>query len=72
MDMNVYAIGKIAEARLNEARAERARIALLESLQADRPGIVSRAGIAVGRLGDWLYRLTQLDPVPRRGHYRAR
>jgi hypothetical protein len=72
MDMNVYVVGMIAEARLNEARAERARLALLESLEADRPGVVERAGAAFSRFGRWLHRITHLDPVSPRGQYRVR
>lgn len=72
MDMNVYVVAMIAEARLNEAREERARIAVLESLAADRPGVLERAGAAWSRFGRWLHRMTHLDPVSPRGQYRAR
>ena len=51
---NVYALDKLAELRLNEMRAERARIALLESLRAPRRGAVERLGAALIRAGQWL------------------
>lgn len=51
---NVYALGKLAELRLNEMRAERARVALLESLRAPRRGLVERVGAALIRAGQWL------------------
>ena len=51
---NIYALGKLAEVRLNEARAERARLALLQSLRGPRRGLVERVGAALIRAGQWL------------------
>jgi hypothetical protein len=54
MYLNVYAVSKIAEARLTELREERARIALLESVRDPRAGVGARVGAALIRLGRWL------------------
>ena len=54
MDVNVYAVSKLAEARLNDLRAERARIALLESLRGPRRPLAERLGAALIRAGRWL------------------
>lgn len=54
MDLNVYAVSKIAEARLAELREDRARIALLDSVRDPRPGVRARLGAALIRVGEWL------------------
>ena len=51
---NIYALNKLAEAHLNEMRAERARVALLDSLRGPRRGLVERLGAALIRAGQWL------------------
>jgi hypothetical protein len=51
---NVYALAKLAEVHLNEMRAERARVALLDSLRGPRRGLVERLGAALIRAGQWL------------------
>jgi hypothetical protein len=40
--------------RLDEMRAERARVALIDSLRGPRRGLVERAGTALIRAGQWL------------------
>jgi len=62
MYLNVYAASKIAEERLSELRAERARIALLESVQEPRAPLAARVGAALIRVGQWL---SAAKPVPR-------
>ena len=54
MCMNVYVASKVAESRLSELRAERARIALLESLRGPRRPLAARVGAALIRAGEWL------------------
>jgi len=54
MDVNVYAVSKLAESKLGELRAERARIALLESLRGPRRPLAARVGAALIRAGQWL------------------
>ena len=51
---NIYALSKLAEAHLNEMRAERARVALLDSLRGPRRGLVERLGAALIRAGQSL------------------
>ena len=51
---NIYALSKLAEVHLNEMRAERARVALLDSLRGPRRGPVERLGAALIRTGQWL------------------
>ena len=51
---NVYALAKLAEVHLNEMRAERARVALLDSLRGPRRGPVERLGAALIRAGQRL------------------
>jgi hypothetical protein len=51
---NVYVLDKLAEARLNEMRAERAHVALLDSLRGPRRGLVERLGAGLIRAGQWL------------------
>ena len=51
---NIYALAKLAEVHLNEMRAERARISLLDSLRGPRRGIGERVGAALIRAGQWL------------------
>jgi len=54
MDVNVYALRKLAEMRLDEMRAEGARIALLDALRGPRRGVGERAGAVLIRVGQWL------------------
>ena len=61
MYLNVYTASKIAEDRLSELRAERARIALLESVREARPPLAARVGAALIRAGQWL---SAGEPVP--------
>lgn len=49
MELNVYIAEKIAESRLNDLRAERARIARLAAAQV-RPRGIGRLRDALGRL----------------------
>jgi hypothetical protein len=51
---NIYALGRIAEMRLDEMRLERARVALIDSLRDPRRGLVERIGAALIRAGQWL------------------
>ena len=60
MELNVYVVEKLAAVRLDELRAERRRIALLEAARGPRAGIASSLGGALIRLGRWL---AQGDPV---------
>jgi hypothetical protein len=54
MGDNVYAVEKIAAARLADLRATSARIALIESARGGRRGLGSAVGAALIRLGQWL------------------
>ena len=54
MYLNVYAASKIAESRLADLRAERARIALLESVRGPRRSLPARVGAMLIRAGQWL------------------
>jgi hypothetical protein len=57
MDGNVYAVEVIAAARLTELRAGCARVALIESVRADRRrGLGTAVGGALIRVGQWLAR----------------
>jgi hypothetical protein len=60
MGLNVYIVEKLAAVRLDELRAERRRIALLEAVRGPRSAIASGLGVALIRLGR---RLAQRDPV---------
>ena len=53
MDGNIYAVEMIAAQRLADLRAACARAALIESA-GPRPGLVSAAGAALIRAGQWL------------------
>jgi hypothetical protein len=52
--MNDYFVEKLVEARLAEARARSARLALLSSLRADGAGLVVRARRMLRRSGRWI------------------
>ena len=54
MGDNVYAVEKIAAARLADLRAASARIALIESARGGRRGWGSAVGTVLVRLGQWL------------------
>jgi len=54
MDVNTYAIEKIADGRLADLRAAGARAALLESARLGSRGIGPAVGTALIRLGHWL------------------
>jgi hypothetical protein len=54
MDLNSYAVEKLAEARLSELRAQRARRARLAAANVLPRGIAPRLGVALVRLGRWL------------------
>lgn len=54
MDVNTYAIEKIAAGRLAELRAVGARVALLESVRLGPRGVGPAVGSALIRLGHWL------------------
>ena len=54
MDVDIYSLSALAEARLGELRAERQRIALLQSLRAPRRPFAARLGTALVRTGQWL------------------
>jgi hypothetical protein len=56
MDMNIYVAEKLVEARLAEARAERHRIALAQSVRAAHRGMGAELGAALIRIGQWLTR----------------
>jgi len=59
MELSVYVVEKLAAVRLDELRAERRRIALLEEVRTPRSGIASGLGVALISLGRWL---AQGDP----------
>ncbi len=61
MYLNEYAASKIVEIRLSELRAERARIALLQSVREPRLPLFARVGAALIRAGQWL---SAGEPVP--------
>lgn len=54
MDVNTYAIEKIADGRLADLRAAGARAALLESARLGPRGVGPAVGSALIRLGHWL------------------
>jgi hypothetical protein len=63
MELSVYVAEKLVAIRLEELRAERRRIALLEAVGRPRSGIAPGLGVALIRLGRWL---AQGDPVAAR------
>ena len=54
MDINTYAIEKIANGRLTELRAAGARVTLIESARIGPRGVGVAVGSALIRLGHWL------------------
>jgi hypothetical protein len=54
MDLNTYAIEKIANGRLAELRAVGARVALIEAARIGPRGVGAAVGSALIRLGHWL------------------
>jgi len=54
MDLNTYAIEKIANGRLAELRAAGARVALIEAARIGPRGVGATVGSALIRLGHWL------------------
>ena len=56
MDLSDYVTEKIAAMRLEELRAQSARLALLDQARGGRRGLASRPGAVLFRLGRWLAR----------------
>lgn len=54
MDVNTYAIEKIADGRLADLRAAGARVALIESARIGPRGVGAALGSTLIRLGHWL------------------
>lgn len=53
MDLNTYAIEKIAEARLVDLRAVTAQMVLIESAGGSRRGVAAVLGAAIARIRYW-------------------
>ena len=54
MELSVYVVEKLAAMRLDDLRAECARIGLLDASRGPRPGVAAGLGATLIRLGRWL------------------
>ena len=62
MEINTYAIEKIANGRLTELRAAGARVALIESARIGSRGVGVAVGSALIRIGHWLAPAAEASP----------